>query len=109
DHPQLSGVALARELDVRAAAFDADRTHHGGRGVAQLLIRVIGERHLRRDRDGVTGVHTHRVDVLDRADDHDVVLAIANDLELELVPSAHRLLHEHLTDGAPPAPPLTLP
>ena len=109
DHPQLSGVALARELDVRPAALDADRTHHGGRGVAQLLIRVIGERHLRRDRDGVTGVHAHRVDVLDRADDHDVVLAVANDLELELVPPAHRLLHEHLADRALTEPPFNLP
>ena len=42
----------------------------------------------------------HRVEVLDRADDHDVVGAVADHLELELVPAAHRLLDEHLVDRA---------
>src|SRR5205809_5154252 len=42
----------------------------------------------------------HRVDVLDRADDHHVVLALADDLELELVPAAYGFLHEHLPDRA---------
>ena len=43
-------------------------------------------------------MHAHRVEVLDRADDDDVVGAIADHLELELVPAAHRLLDEHLPD-----------
>ena len=68
--------------------------------VAELLVGLVGERHLRRDRDRVAGVHAHRVEVLDRADDHDVVGAVADDLELELVPAAHRLLDEHLADRA---------
>ena len=34
---------------------------------------AVGERLLRRDGDRVAGVDAHRVDVLDRADDHDVV------------------------------------
>ncbi len=59
-----------------------------------------GERHLRRDGDGVAGVHAHRVEVLDRADDDDVVGAVADDLELELVPAADGLLDEHLADRA---------
>ena len=33
-------------------------------------------------------MHAHRVEVLDRADDHDVVAAVAHHLELELVPAA---------------------
>ena len=47
----------------------------------------------------------HRVDVLDRADDHDVVVVIAHHLELELAPSDHRLVEQHLTDrrGLDPA------
>ena len=43
-------------------------------------------------------MHAHRIEVLDRADDDDVVRAIAHDLELELVPAAHRLLDEDLPD-----------
>src|SRR5437899_2645834 len=61
---------------------------------------MIRQRHLRRHRHGVAGVDPHWVDVLDRADDHDVVLAIAHDLELELVPATHRFLDEDLSDRA---------
>ena len=42
----------------------------------------------------------HRVDVLDRADDHDVVVAVAHHLELELAPAEHRLLDQDLVDRA---------
>ena len=89
---------MACELDVRAAGLDADRADHRDGRVAQLLVRLVGERHLRRDRDRVARVHAHRIEVLDRADDDDVVELVANDLELELVPAAHRLLDEHLAD-----------
>ena len=43
-------------------------------------------------------MHTHRVEVLDRADDDDVVGAVADHLELELVPALDRLLDEDLPD-----------
>ncbi len=68
--------------------------------VAELLIGLVGERHLRRDRHGVARVDAHRVEVLDRADDDDVVLHVAHDLELELVPADERLLDEHLAHRA---------
>ncbi len=42
----------------------------------------------------------HRVDVLDRADDHDVVVVVAHHLELELAPAEHRLLDQDLVDRA---------
>ena len=98
DHAHVAGLAAARELDVRAAGVDADRADDRRRRVAQLLVRLVGQRHLRRDRDRVARVDAHRVEVLDRADDHDVVDPVAHDLELELVPAAHRLLDEHLAD-----------
>ena len=65
----------------------------------------------RRDRDAVAGVHAHRVDVLDAADDDDVVGLVAHHLQLELLPAEHRLLDQHLvrrastTAPARPAPP----
>ena len=98
DHADVSGDAVARELDVRPARVDPDRADDGDRGVAQLLVGLVGERHLRRDGHRVAGVHAHRIEVLDRADDHDVVGVVAHDLELELVPAAHRLLDQHLAD-----------
>jgi hypothetical protein len=85
----------------------------GDGAVAQLLVRLVAERHLRRDRHRVAGVDAHRVEVLDRADDHDVVDSVADDLELELVPAADRLLDQHLPDrglgeAAPHRAPLLL-
>src|SRR5205807_2568559 len=79
DHADLAGLAVARELDVRPAALDADGADHRGGRIAQLLIRLVRERHLRRDRDRVAGVHAHRGEILDRADDHDVVEPVAGD------------------------------
>ena len=48
----------------------------------------------------------HRVDVLDRADDDDVVVLVAHQLELKLLPAEHRLLEQDLGDrtGVRPAP-----
>ena len=100
DHADLARRAVAGELDVRAAALDPDGADHADRGVAKLLVRLVRQRHLRRDGDRVAGVDAHRVEVLDRADDDDVVLRVADDLELELVPASHRLLDEHLADRA---------
>ena len=76
--------------------------------VAKLLVGLVGEGHLRRDGDRVAGVDAHRVEVLDRADDHDVVGAVADDLELELVPAAQGLLDEHLADRTRREPELDL-
>ena len=45
-------------------------------------------------------MHAHRVEVLDRADDHDVVVLVADHLELELAPALDRLLDQHLADRA---------
>ena len=100
DHDDLAGLGVDRELDVGAAGLDADRADHLDRLVAQLLIEGVGQRLRRRDRDRVAGVDAHRVDVLDRADDHDVVVAVAHHLELELAPAEHRLLDQHLVDRA---------
>ena len=106
DHDDLVGGGVDGELDVRAAGLDADGADHRDRLVAQRLVLLVGERLLRRDADAVAGVDAHRVEVLDRADDHDVVRAVAHHLELELAPAEHRLLEQHLTDrrgGQPPA------
>ena len=55
-------------------------------------------------------MHAHRVDVLDRADDHAVVVAVAHDLQLELLPAGDRLLDQDLADrGDLQAPPREVP
>ena len=108
DDADVAGLAVARELDVRAAALDAHGANDRSGGVAQLLIGLVGQRHLRGDRHRVAGVDAHRVEVLDRAHDDDVVERVAHHLELELVPAAHRLLDEHLPDRRLAEPDLDL-
>ena len=63
------------ELDVRAARFDADLADHGQAGVPHPLVFLVGQRLGRGDRDRIARVDAHRVEVLDRADDHDIVVS----------------------------------
>ncbi len=93
-------LAVERELDVRSARLDTDRADDVGSGVAQQLVFAVGQRLRRRHGGRVAGVDAHRVDVLDRAHDDDVVLAVADDLELELPPARDGLLEQHLADRA---------
>src|SRR5579875_1954958 len=69
-------------------------------------VLAVRQRLLGGHAHAVAGVHPHRVDVLDRADDHLVVGPVAHHLQLELAPAQHRLLDQHLADrgGAQPPP-----
>jgi hypothetical protein len=89
-----------RELHVRAAGIDADLAQHRHRGVAHDLVFLVGQRLRRCDGNRVAGVHAHRVEVLDRADDDAVVLAVAHHLHLELFPADQRLLDQQLAGRA---------
>ena len=72
---------------------------HGERRIAHDLVLAIGQRLDRRHGDRVAGVHAHRVEVFDRANDHAVVGAVAHDLHFEFLPAEQRFLDEHLADG----------
>ena len=99
DDDQAAGVRLDRELDVAAAGVDADLAQDGDAEVAHPLVLAVGQGHGRCDGDRVAGVHAHRVDVLDRAHDDHVVVAVAHEFELVLLPAEHALLDEHLVHG----------
>ena len=45
-------------------------------------------------------MHAHGVHVLDEADGDLLVLGVAHDLQLQLLPAEHRLLHQDLADEA---------
>jgi hypothetical protein len=98
DHRQAAVLGMDGELDVRAAGVDADLADDRERGVAQELVLLVGQRLRRGDGDAVAGVHAHRIEVLDRADDDDVVVAVAHHLELEFLPAGDRLLDQDLAD-----------
>jgi len=99
------GIHTGDSVTVAPAQTLTDREYQAMRNAARKIIREVGERLRGCDRDRVAGVDTHRVDVLDRADDHHVVGMVAHHLELVLLPSEHRLLDEDLVDGARVEPP----
>src|SRR5690606_26991947 len=94
-----AGLGVGGELDVAAAGVDADLADDRDAEVAQLLHLDVGEGQRGGDGDRVAGVHADRVHVLDRADDHAVVGAVAHELELELLPAQDRLLEQDLRGG----------
>ena len=97
DHPPVGRVD--RELHVRAAGLDADLAQHRQRGVAHDLVFFVGQRQRGRDRDGIAGVHAHRVDIFDRADDDAIVRLVADHLHLEFLPAEHAFFDQHLVGG----------
>ena len=88
-----------RELDVAAAGVDADLAQDRDAEVAHLLVLAVGQRHGGGDSHRVTGVHTHRVDVLDRTHHDHVVVAVAHQLELEFLPAEDGFLDQHVGAG----------
>ena len=85
DHPPVVGID--RELDVRSAGLDADLANDRERGVAHRLVFPVGKGLGGRDGDRIAGMHAHRIEILDRADDDAVVGPIAHHLHLEFLPA----------------------
>jgi hypothetical protein len=84
------------ELDVASAGVDTDLAQDVDAEITHCLVFAIGEGHRGRHGDRVAGVHAHRVEVLDRAHDDDVVAAVAHQLELEFLPAVDGFLNEHV-------------
>ena len=85
DHPAI--VRVDGKLHIRAAGIDADFAQHRDAGVAHNLVFLVGQGLCWRHGDRVTGVHAHRVEVFDGADDDAVVLLIADNLHLDILSS----------------------
>ncbi len=66
------------------------------RHIAQVLIFDVGQSLCRSNRDRIAGVHAHRVEVFDRADDDDVVVQVAHHLELVFLPAEDRFFDQDL-------------
>ena len=98
DDDHAARFRIDRELDVRAPGLNADLPHDGDRGVAHPLILFIGQRLNWCDGDRVTRVHAHRVEILDRTDDHDVIRHVAHHLHLVFLPPEDRLLEQNFVD-----------
>jgi len=96
DHNHAPGARLEGELDVAAAGKGPDRVHGLDRRVAHPLKLLVGQRLLRRHSHRVAGVHAHRRHVLDGGDDDDVVVGVAEQLQLVLFPPEEALVDQDL-------------
>ncbi len=94
DDHHASGVRMDAELHVGATGFHTDLAQHRQRGVAHDLVFLVGQGLRRGDGDGVAGVHAHRVEVLDGADDDAVVLLVADHLHLVFLPADQRFVDQ---------------
>ena len=98
DHIAIGGID--RELNIAAAGGHTDFADNGNGLIAQTLIFAIGQGLRGCHGDRVTRVDTHRVKILDAADDHHVVGEIAHHLQFELLPTEKGLFDQDLGDRA---------
>ena len=99
DHHELSGVRVNRKLDVRPSGIDPDLPNNADRRIPHDLILFVRQGHGGSNRNAVARVHPHRIEILDRTDDDDIVLEVPHHLELELFPADDRALDQDLTGG----------
>ena len=99
DHPVVGACWIERILDV-ALADDAQVPDNVDGESAEELVLLVVQGLSRRDDDRLAGVNAHRVEVLHVADGDAVVLLIADDLVLDLLPAAQIFLDKDLLDAA---------
>src|SRR5581483_5919786 len=96
DHHHAPRGGLHGKLNVRAAGLHPDLADHLDGRVAHRLVLAVGERLRRRYGDRISLMHTHGIEVLDRAHDDHVVPQVAHHFQFELLPPQHRLFDQHL-------------
>ena len=99
DHDHVAGVRVHGKLHVGTAGIHTDFTQYRQAGVTHDLVFLVGQRLCWRHGDGVAGVHAHRVEVFDGADDDAVVVAVTHHFHLVLFPAQYRLLDQQLVGG----------
>ena len=96
-HAPITGIH--GKLHVRATGFDAHLLQDSQRCGTHTLVFHIGKRLRGSDRNGIARVHTHRVEVFNRAHDDAVSRGIAHDFHFEFLPTLDALFHQHLARG----------
>ena len=98
DQVVAEGLGIQGELDV-AAALDAEGADQLKRAAPQKLVLLVGQGLAGADDDGVTGMDAHGVEVLHVADGDGRVIAVADDLVLDLLVALDALFDKNLMDG----------
>ena len=96
DHDHAAVFRVDGELNIRPAGLDPDLAQTRDRGVAHDLVFLVRQGQCWCHGDGITGVHAHRVNVFDRADDDAVVGFVADNLHLVFLPAEDGFFDQHL-------------
>lgn len=95
DNAVLAALRVESILDV-ALSNNAEMSDNPDGSCTEHVVVLVGKRLRRSNDDGVTGVNTKRVEVLHVANSDAVVLAITNNLVLDLLPALHTALNKNL-------------
>ena len=95
DDDAAAGLGLDSPLHVRSASFHADGFHDLQGVITHGLVSAVIKALDRGDRDGVAGMHAHRVEVFDGAHDNGIALLVAHDFHLEFFPAEERFFDKH--------------
>jgi len=106
---QLAVFGIDRKLDVRTAGFNTDGADDFQCRITHDLIFLVRQRLGRCDGNAVAGMDTHRVKVLNRADDNHIVLAVTHDFQFILFPADNGFFDQYLAFGAEVQAPLHHP
>ena len=98
DYDHFPVFRMDRELDIRSACFHPDLANDRKTCIPHALVFFVGQGLGWRNRDGVSCMHPHRIKVFDGANNDNVVVDIAHDLHLILLPTDDRFLDENLGD-----------
>src|SRR3954463_9456983 len=82
------------ELNIRSAGLNPDLANHCDGRVTHGLIFAIAESLRRSHGDRVASMHSHRIEVFDRADDDDIVFEVTHHLELVFFPAENRFFNQ---------------
>ncbi len=85
DHAPIIGVD--GKLDVRAPSIDANLAQHRQRGITHDLIFFVGQGLGWGDGNRVAGMHAHRIEVFNGANDNTVIGPVTDHLHFELFPA----------------------
>ena len=99
DHDHAARLGIVGELDI-GPADHLNRLDDVVRVLLQLLLQLLVDGQHRGRAVGVAGVDSHGIDVLDEADRDHLVLGVPDDLQLQFLPTQHRLLDEDLPHQA---------
>ena len=91
----LAAVGVQGKLHI-AAAFNLQLPDNLDGAVVKHLQVVVVEGHDGGYHNGVTGVNTHRVDVLHAADGDGMVIGVTHDLKLDFLIALDALFNQHL-------------